>query len=179
MTQARDKNGKFASKEKSDNGLTLVIDPDLIAQPYEVPKINDAILIGMQIGDLGTVYGGPYLQKPKGMIGVNLAEEIDAPSDLKMGIRDFSTPRMKDMEELVLHLIRLLHGHGVIYMGCMGGRGRTGLAMACLLKAVGVSNPVKVVRDKYNSHAVETPAQEALVDSFPAEKFEFILKFLK
>jgi hypothetical protein len=50
----------------------------------------------------------------------------------------------------------------VVELGCIGGHGRTGTALACLAALTGVEgDPVEWVRSTYCDHAVETPEQEA------------------
>jgi hypothetical protein len=53
-------------------------------------------------------------------------------------------------------------------VGCAGGRGRTGTALACLaiLDGVPAAEAVAYVRERYSPHAVETPAQRAFVERF-------------
>jgi len=53
-----------------------------------------------------------------------------------------------------------------IYIGCMGGWGRTGLFMALLAKATGISDPVAFIREYYTPHAVETKEQQDYVANF-------------
>lgn len=50
-------------------------------------------------------------------------------------------------------------------IGCLGGRGRTGAALACMaiLASVPADDAVSWVRTEYDSRAVETPGQEAWV----------------
>lgn len=91
-------------------------------------------------GSKVTVIGGPYLDKPRELRGVKLAEEIDAPYDLKLDIPDFSVPDREETFEVTLRAIDLLVQEGTIYVGCMGGIGRTGLFMALLVKATGYFN---------------------------------------
>ena len=38
------------------------------------------------------IHAGPYRDKPKGLFGVKLAQEIPAPCDLSIPIRDFGVP---------------------------------------------------------------------------------------
>jgi len=53
-----------------------------------------------------------------------------------------------------------------LYIGCMGGWGRTGLFMALLAKASGISDPVAFIREQYTPHAVETKEQQDYVANF-------------
>lgn len=55
-----------------------------------------------------------------------------------------------------------------VEVGCPGGRGRTGTALACLavLDGVAASKAVDYVRRGYHRRAVETPGQQRFVRSF-------------
>jgi hypothetical protein len=57
-----------------------------------------------------------------------------------------------------------------VEVGCAGGRGRTGTALACLAILDGVPAPgaVAYVRANYYPGAVETPAQQRFVLGFAA-----------
>jgi protein-tyrosine phosphatase len=56
-----------------------------------------------------------------------------------------------------------------VEVACGGGRGRTGTALACLavLDGVPADQAVAFVRERYDSHAVETPWQRRYVSRFP------------
>ncbi len=56
-----------------------------------------------------------------------------------------------------------------IEIGCLGGHGRTGTALACLAILAGhpASDAVAWVRSSYCPKAIETPAQEAFVAALP------------
>lgn len=113
-----------------------------------------------------TVTGGPYMESPKTYYGVKLAEEIRAPYRVSIPTKDFSVPKKADLDEGLANAVRaLLHGERV-YVGCMGGRGRTGLFLAILAKAFGIKNPVEYVRKNYFSHAVETKEQYVFVTNY-------------
>jgi hypothetical protein len=55
-----------------------------------------------------------------------------------------------------------------VELGCLGGHGRTGTALACLavLAGLAASDAVRWVRASYCPHAVETDEQEAFVAAF-------------
>jgi protein-tyrosine phosphatase len=55
-----------------------------------------------------------------------------------------------------------------VEVGCMGGRGRTGTALACLavLDGAPAADAVAYVRQHYSPHAVETPEQASFVAGF-------------
>ncbi len=56
-----------------------------------------------------------------------------------------------------------------VEIGCTGGHGRTGTALACMaiLDGVAASQAVAFVREHYDRHAVETPAQRRYVIRWP------------
>lgn len=112
------------------------------------------------------IFGGPYRERPPGLIGVKMAEEIDLPSHVSIPTRDFSVP---DKNIMIGGLEEALHkttvGRGSLYVGCMGGIGRTGLFLAAAAKVAGVRSPVQYVRDTFNPHAVETTEQMAYIAS--------------
>ena len=59
---------------------------------------------------------------------------------------------------------------GSVEIGCLGGHGRTGTALACLVVIAGVppANAVSWVRKHYCNQAVETTEQEQFVSAFRA-----------
>ncbi len=111
------------------------------------------------------IYGGPYRDRPKGTFGINMAKELDAyASDVLVPTRDFSVPEEEDLlYGLKQGLLALAVGRKV-YVGCMGGIGRTGLYMAAMAKVLGEKDPVGYVRRHYKSHAVETPEQKRFIE---------------
>ena len=82
--------------------------------------------------------------------------------NVHLPIHDFSVPSPDQQDEVELALREtleaLLDGKKV-YVGCMGGWGRTGLFLALLAKVCGVEEPVTYVRENYSSRAVETAEQ--------------------
>ena len=82
---------------------------------------------------------------------------------------DFGVP--SDSAQVVAAL-RSLHqralGGARVELGCLGGHGRTGTALACLAILCGVpcSGPVAWVRENYCTSAVESDQQEAFVVGF-------------
>jgi len=61
-------------------------------------------------------------------------------------------------------------GGGRLEIGCAGGRGRTGTALAALAILAGVDpeHAVSWTRQHYDDHAVETPWQRRWVRRFPS-----------
>lgn len=114
-------------------------------------------------------YGGPYDRFPQGQwFGVCVrAERVPAAKAVHLPIHDFQVPDDDAAVEKALRqaLQAALDGRQV-YVGCMGGWGRTGLFLALLAKATGFDNPVACVRAHYTPHAVETEAQWRYVQDF-------------
>lgn len=85
---------------------------------------------------------------------------------------DFGLPTDPDRFTAALQdlLARARRGDRV-ELGCLGGHGRTGTALACLAVLTGTPPPDAVAwaRANYCPRAVETPAQEAFVMAFGAE----------
>jgi hypothetical protein len=89
-------------------------------------------------GNKVTVMGGRYLDKPEGIRGVKLAQEIDAPADVVLDVPDFGVPSLRALNVPIGKALDILEEDGVIYVGCMGGIGRTGMFIALLIKSIGV-----------------------------------------
>jgi protein-tyrosine phosphatase len=102
------------------------------------------------------------------MIGVKLAPEVQAEAQYHLPIRDFSIPPVKlATDRLVFDVLTLLAVNmEPVYVGCMGGRGRTGMFLALLAKTMGVENPIPYVRTFYWQEAIETRIQEKYIDQY-------------
>lgn len=121
------------------------------------------------------VYGAPYMDKPDDIAGVKMAEEINAPCDVDIPTRDFSVPDLEVFSKGVIKAMEILLNTGEIYVGCMGGIGRTGLALAGLLKLhdrmfQGSTRKASEYRDfiraHVHPHAIETKAQLDFIDQY-------------
>lgn len=111
------------------------------------------------------IIGGPYRNKPFGLIGINMAEEIEKPSTYHVMTRDFSVPDVTDLRRGLMAGIVAMAQRKTLYVGCAGGIGRTGLYLAMLAKLMGIADPVAYVREHYIPHAVETKHQQEYVAS--------------
>lgn len=120
-----------------------------------------------------TIYGGPYVRgyvPGPNNYGVCLVERIpeDQEHALHMPIRDFGIPTQSDAEvrRAVLKTLMAAAAGKNVYVGCLGGWGRTGLFLCLLMKTLGVQDPVPYVRKHYTASAVETEEQEMYVARF-------------
>lgn len=104
--------------------------------------------------------------RPLSMAGVKMAVEIPLAYDAKVDVVDFCVPSKEDLDRGLSDTVRLITSGRQVYVGCMGGVGRTGFMLALLAKAWGVPDPVNYVRDNYYPHAVETIPQLELVRDY-------------
>ena len=117
------------------------------------------------------ITGGPFdnFVQTEGRFGVCVrAERAPSFAGLHLPIEDFNVPKMpKNQIDYVIQrtLQEALDGKEV-YVGCMGGWGRTGLFLALLAKVCGEATPIPYVRTHYTPRAVETAEQQAYVDGF-------------
>jgi len=112
------------------------------------------------------IAGGPYLAKPKGYIGVKMAVEIRADCDIYIPTADYNVPSKVQLDAGLEGAVDMILAGKPLYVGCMGGIGRTGLFLAVLAKTWGITNPVEYVRANYYSHAVETNQQFEFVANY-------------
>ena len=138
------------------------------AQENDYLQIDNPVL-----GIKQTLVGGSFFHAPIGLsdivVTVNLMEEKpELTCDIYIPVRDFSAPRSNFMFERVFE--DLLSDGRVVYAGCWGGIGRTGLFLACFLKYMGHPDPLSEVREKHHPHAVETDSQKEFLDNFPVRQ---------
>lgn len=120
-----------------------------------------------------TLVGGPYAEFPgNGYYGVCLREYEPDEYNVWLPIDDFSVPRDRDdVVAAIKETVAAAIDGEVVYAGCMGGWGRTGLFMALVAKAVGHEDPISYVRQMYTPRAVETKEQERYVEEFDVSWF--------
>lgn len=145
--------------------------------------------VPVQVGPIqGVLYGGPfrkYVPGTRRLIGVKMAAEIDHPHDVSVPTEDYSIPDADDMTAGLIEALRAMKNGNDVYVGCMGGIGRTGLFMGCMAKVMAdwetsgssddgpdstldhtLADPVAWVRANYIPHAIETKQQQAFVREF-------------
>lgn len=127
------------------------------------------------------IQGGPYRDRPVEVAGVKMAVEIDLPCDVDIPTRDFNVPEHRHLTWGLAKAMWLLRTKGHIYVGCMGGVGRTGLFMAVLtrvLQGKTGTEAVEEVRRQYRPHAVETQEQNDYVSDFPVAGLQALRRIL-
>lgn len=86
---------------------------------------------------------------------------------------DFGVPAdPQSVESALRHLLSLAQSGKQVEVGCLGGHGRTGTAVACLAIISGLppDQAVDWVRDVYCARAVETAEQATFVETFGATR---------
>ncbi|UYD21540.1 thymidylate synthase [Vibrio phage 29Fa.3] len=126
-----------------------------------------------------TVYGGSFKSgvATKTDIRVCLAPEVglEYRRDISFPIEDFSAPRAQDLNQFLDRLIDDIARrqetkiHPVsVYIGCLGGIGRTGLVIAALLiklQGLSATEAIDLVRRTIHPFAVETYTQVRCLNS--------------
>jgi protein-tyrosine phosphatase len=121
-----------------------------------------------------SVYAGPG-RDAKGVDGWKVCTlQAETPHcgrwDYRLPIPDFNVPEEKATRRCLWWLlVQTILKMELVFVGCAGGKGRTGVILALLTRiALGCSGPVAIdiVRREYNPHAVETKAQEEFVSAF-------------
>jgi len=126
------------------------------------------------------IVGGPYRVKPDGFFGVKMAKEINHPCNIDIPTEDFSVPDKEDLDRGIRQALIPIARKKPMYVGCMGGIGRTGLFFGALMTLLGEEKAVQYVRDNYKSHAIETKEQQALVTDYsPSLKTKVTLEVAK
>ena len=135
----------------------------------------------------GIVYGGPYKKIPDSMqyVGVKMAEEVYHPHAIDCPTRDFSVPDVDTFRLALLQGAILLKKHGYLYVGCMGGIGRTGLYLAgmvellhpaeLIVKLGNTPTSIEYVRKNYKANAVETKEQIRFIETLPINDLRMII----
>jgi hypothetical protein len=118
-----------------------------------------------------TITGGPFDAIPDGAFGVCLEPGAAKAwlADVALPIADFGTPDPAALKAAIAAVLRQLEAQPdrPVHVGCRAGVGRTGLFLACLVRAAGVEgDALDYVRARYLPHAAETPAQEAMARGF-------------
>ena len=119
------------------------------------------------------ITAGPFdafVQRDDDDFGVCVrAERVPAGfAGLNLPIHDFEVPAVPkaQVEYVIRRTLQAAMDGKRVYVGCMGGWGRTGLFLALLAKVCGEDDPVAYVRLKYNARAVETEKQAAYIRDF-------------
>ena len=126
---------------------------------------------GTSVTGVSFLGGDPYSRETSPAFGLYLDARWDPPWPHEhVAWPDFGVP---DPDELSASLERLLvriRSGDLVEIGCLGGHGRTGTALACLAVLTGTppDGAVQWVRANYCPDAVETAEQRAFVENYGA-----------
>lgn len=145
-----------------------------------------------------TVFGGPYrkFSPDRRLVGVKMAAEINMDCDVDIPTEDYSVPDHTDMVNGLCAALSFVAAGNDLYVGCMGGIGRTGLFLGCMTKVlmdfetsypelvlvekVAIRDPVAFVRKHYKGSAIETDEQRSYVRNFDTQEvLDHILLLLR
>lgn len=115
--------------------------------------------------------GGPFDNFPgrDKAFGVAVRAERIKPgqADVQLPIHDFGVPEyLPNVEAALLAAFKAALQGRPVWVGCMGGWGRTGLFLSLVAKVAGVESPIEFVRKQYTPRAVETRQQYRYVTDF-------------
>lgn len=127
---------------------------------------NGSLKIVLRSGEYFTIWGGPSRSALPSLTYARVAAEVTMPSVVSMDIPDFSVPAKRQVDEFLGGVVPMILTGEPIYVGCMGGFGRTGMALALICRAFGIKRAVNYVRKNYHPSAVETHAQEQFVSHY-------------
>ncbi len=124
------------------------------------------------------IEGGPWNSKPHNAFGICMAPEVvgdiyqkvfqEKTPEVMVNVRDFSTPDPDEVRlAALLGLQCALTSKRQVYVGCGFGIGRTGTMLGLMARIANprLGDPVGYVRDHYYRDAIETTAQEGMVET--------------
>ena len=144
-------------------------DPGHHHRQFEAHRHRDAVTLpdGTQVTAVSFDAVAPYSRDQQPDYGLYLDHRWRPPwVHDHLDWPDFGVPANQD---LVVTALRSLHDRArageQVEVGCLGGHGRTGTALACLaiLSGSPAAHAVAWVRTKYCPKAVETAGQEAFI----------------
>lgn len=116
------------------------------------------------------LFAGSFYFEGVGFSGfrVNLMSQSSLDCDMLIPIVDYSVPQNKEffLTDMANVIEQVLLGEPV-FIGCLGGRGRTGLVLASMAHLMGEIDPLVWLQINYMFDAPETEAQKLFVMSLP------------
>ena len=120
------------------------------------------------------VFGGPFEDAPtlgKGVLTIRLESSIKIDPTINLPIQDFAVPdasQTSHVQNAVEQMLEAAIRGDIVYVGCLGGTGRTGMVLALALRELGYTGQeaIDYVRKHYKPHAIETWVQESYVQRY-------------
>jgi hypothetical protein len=153
----------------ADYGPTACTQRDHVHQRFVVHRHRSVVVLpdGTEVTAVSFDAADPYTRQPPPDYGLYLDRRWQPPWDHDhFDWPDFGVP---DDPGLAVGALRSLLGRAQagerVEVGCLGGHGRTGTALACLAILAGSppADAVAWVRANYCTEAIETAQQEAFV----------------
>lgn len=122
------------------------------------------------------VMAGPTRELPKDRKLIRCAEEIPVHEDriaFDVSTKDFRPFDADTLRSTLPAILRALEAGDRLYVGCMGGTGRTGTLLAILAAqhpAMSGAEAIVYIRQVYKPGAVETAEQEGQVMAFASAR---------
>jgi hypothetical protein len=146
--------------------------PDGSAVTHEVHVHRTRVELpdGTAVTAVSFLGDGPYDRDPAPAFGLYLDERWDPPwPHEQVAWPDFGLPPdVAGLRSALVDLLDRSRAGDEVELGCLGGHGRTGTALACLAVLTGTppADAVDWVRAHYCDLAVETDAQRSYVETF-------------
>jgi len=142
-----------------------------VHQSLQVHRHRSAMVLpdGTSITAVSFDPAGPYDREEPPDYGLYLDTRWQPPwPHDHVGWPDFGVPEETAIRNALPSLLARARAGQRVEVGCIGGHGRTGTAVACLAVLTGcpAGEAVAWVREHYCPRAVETPEQEAFVSRF-------------
>ena len=156
----------------ADSTTPSCTDPDHVHQDHEMHRHRSRVVLpnGTSVVAVSFDEGAAYDRDEQPDFGLYLDQKWNPPWPHEhFEWPDFGTPDDVAALRASLALLSERASAGeAVEIGCWGGHGRTGTALACLAILAGLpaSAAVDWVRANYCGGAVETPAQEQFISDF-------------
>lgn len=122
--------------------------------------------IPLASGKTGYIFAGPTRTRLEGYALVRLAAEIEVPIGIvayNLPVSDFKPLDPLALMDAIPNILNDLESGVRLYVGCMGGSGRTGTLLALLVAqhpSFDGTAAISYIRQVYKASAIETKEQE-------------------
>lgn len=145
-------------------------DGSAVTHEVHVHRTRVELADGTAVTAVSFLGDGPYDRDPAPAFGLYLDERWDPPwPHEQVAWPDFGLPPdVAGLRSALVDLLDRSRAGDEVELGCLGGHGRTGTALACLAVLTGTppADAVDWVRAHYCDRAVETDAQRSFVETF-------------
>jgi len=138
---------------------------------HTVHRHHDRVTIadGVEVVAASFDMTDPYRRRERPDFGLYLDDRWDPPwSHEHLAWPDFGIPDARALAAALDDVLERVQKGETVEIGCLGGHGRTGTALACLavLSGIPADQAVARIREEYCDRAVETADQESFVATF-------------